>query len=101
MMRIAFLGTPDFAVPALAELAAAGHEIAAVYAQPPAPRGRGQAVKPSPVWATEPAALVSVCDDAPKSMLAFASRMDRQPDCSWAPAGASTPGSCRSPRSWR
>ena len=50
-MRIAFLGTPDFAVPALAELAAAGHEIAAVYAQPPAPRGRGQAVRPSPVQA--------------------------------------------------
>ncbi len=50
-MRIAFLGTPDFAVPALAELAAAGHEIAAVYAQPAAPRGRGQAVRPSPVQA--------------------------------------------------
>ena len=50
-MRIAFLGTPDFAVPALAELAAAGHEITAVYAQPPAPRGRGQAVRPSPVQA--------------------------------------------------
>ena len=50
-MRIAFLGTPDFAVPALAELAAAGHEIAAVYAQPPAPRGRGQAVRPSPIQA--------------------------------------------------
>ena len=50
-MRIAFLGTPDFSVPALAELAAAGHEIAAVYAQPPAPRGRGQEVKPSPVQA--------------------------------------------------
>jgi methionyl-tRNA formyltransferase len=50
-MRIAFLGTPDFAVPALAELAAAGHEIVAVYAQPPAPRGRGQAVKSSPVQA--------------------------------------------------
>jgi methionyl-tRNA formyltransferase len=48
-MRIAFLGTPQFAVPALAELAAAGFEIAAVYAQPPAPRGRGQALKPSPV----------------------------------------------------
>ena len=44
-MRIAFLGTPEFAVPALAELAAAGHEIAAVYAQPAAPRGRGQTVK--------------------------------------------------------
>ena len=50
-MRIAFLGTPDFAVPALRELAAAGHEIAAVYAQPPRPRGRGQALKPSPVEA--------------------------------------------------
>jgi methionyl-tRNA formyltransferase len=50
-MRIAFLGTPQFAVPALAELAAAGHDICAVYAQPAAPRGRGQAVKPSPVEA--------------------------------------------------
>jgi methionyl-tRNA formyltransferase len=50
-MRIAFLGTPDFAVPALAELAAAGHEIAVVYAQPPSARGRGQAVRPSPVQA--------------------------------------------------
>jgi len=50
-MRIAFLGTPDFAVPALAELVAAGHEVAAVYAQPPRPRGRGQAVRPSPVQA--------------------------------------------------
>jgi methionyl-tRNA formyltransferase len=50
-MRIAFLGTPEFAVPALAELVAAGHEVAAVYAQPPAPRGRGQALRPSPVQA--------------------------------------------------
>jgi methionyl-tRNA formyltransferase len=50
-MRIAFLGTPDFAVQALAELVAAGHEIAAVYTQPPKPRGRGQEVKPSPVQA--------------------------------------------------
>ncbi len=50
-MRIAFLGTPQFAVPALAELVAAGFEVAAVYAQPPAPRGRGQALRPSPVQA--------------------------------------------------
>jgi methionyl-tRNA formyltransferase len=50
-MRIAFLGTPEFAVPSLAALIAAGHEIAAVYSQPPAPRGRGQALKPSPVQA--------------------------------------------------
>ena len=50
-MRIAFLGTPDFAVPSLAALVQAGHEIAAVYSQPPAPRGRGQALRPSPVQA--------------------------------------------------
>jgi len=50
-MRIAFLGTPDFAVPSLAELVAAGHEVTAVYSQPPAPRGRGQVLTPSPVHA--------------------------------------------------
>ncbi len=50
-MRIAFMGTPDFAVGALEELVAAGHEIAAVYSQPPRPRGRGQALQPSPVHA--------------------------------------------------
>ena len=50
-MRIAFLGTPDFAVPSLAAVAQAGHEIAMVYSQPPAPRGRGQALRPSPVHA--------------------------------------------------
>jgi len=50
-MRIAFLGTPEFSVACLAELVAAGHEIACVYSQPPAPRGRGQDLKPSPVQA--------------------------------------------------
>ncbi len=50
-MRLAFLGTPDFAVRALAEVLAAGHEVAAVYTQPPRPRGRGQALQPSPVQA--------------------------------------------------
>jgi methionyl-tRNA formyltransferase len=50
-MRIAFLGTPDFAVSALAALVEAGHEVACVYSQPPAPRGRGQTLKPSPVHA--------------------------------------------------
>jgi len=48
-MRLAFMGTPDFAVPALQALAAAGHEIAAVYCQPPRPAGRGKAPRPSPV----------------------------------------------------
>lgn len=50
-MRIAFLGTPDFALAALRRLVAAGHDIACVYSQPPAPRGRGQALKASPVHA--------------------------------------------------
>ncbi len=50
-MRIAFMGTPEFAVPSLAELIAAGHEIVAVYSQPPRPRGRGQKLTPSPVHA--------------------------------------------------
>ena len=50
-MRLAFLGTPDFAVPTLAGLIAAGHEIACVYAQPAAARGRGQKLRPSPVEA--------------------------------------------------
>ena len=50
-MRLAFLGTPDFAVPSLKALIEAGHEIACVYSQPPKPRGRGQALQPSPVQA--------------------------------------------------
>src|SRR6478609_2929344 len=50
-MRLAFLGTPDFAVAALSALVEAGHELAAVYSQPPAPRGRGHELKPSPVHA--------------------------------------------------
>jgi methionyl-tRNA formyltransferase len=48
-LRLAFMGTPDFAVPALAELIAQGHEIAAVYSQPPRPKGRGMALEPGPV----------------------------------------------------
>jgi methionyl-tRNA formyltransferase len=42
-LRIAFMGTPDFAARSLAEIAAAGHEIVRVYTQPPRRRGRGQA----------------------------------------------------------
>jgi methionyl-tRNA formyltransferase len=48
-MRIAFMGSPDFAVPALQALHAAGHVIAAVYCQPPRPAGRGQRETPCPV----------------------------------------------------
>lgn len=48
-MRIAFMGTPDFSVPAFDALLAAGHEIACVYTQPPRPAGRGQKERKSPV----------------------------------------------------
>jgi methionyl-tRNA formyltransferase len=48
-MRLAFMGTPEFAVPTLDALIAAGHEIAAVYSQPPRRAGRGKAMRPSPV----------------------------------------------------
>jgi methionyl-tRNA formyltransferase len=59
-MRLAFLGTPDFAVPSLAALIEAGHEIACVYSQPPKPRGRGQALRPSPVQAFAEARGIAV-----------------------------------------
>jgi methionyl-tRNA formyltransferase len=48
-MRVIFMGSPAFAVPALDALIADGHEIAAVYAQPPRPAGRGQRERRSPV----------------------------------------------------
>ncbi len=48
-MRIVFMGTPAFAVPALDALVAAGHQVAAVYSQPPRPAGRGKAPRPGPV----------------------------------------------------
>ena len=48
-LRLAFMGSPDFAVPALRALHDAGHAIAAVYCQPPRPAGRGQRETPCPV----------------------------------------------------
>ena len=48
-LRLAFMGTPDFGAPTLAELIGQGHQIAAVYTQPPRPKGRGLAAEPSPV----------------------------------------------------
>lgn len=50
-MRIVFMGTPEFSVPVLEALVAAGHEIAAVYCQPPRPAGRGKKDRPTPVHA--------------------------------------------------
>ncbi len=48
-MRIIFMGTPDFAVPTLRAILEAGHDVAAVYTQPPRAAGRGMALRKSPV----------------------------------------------------
>ncbi len=59
-MRLAFMGSPDFAVPALRALHAGGHEIAAVYCQRPKPAGRGYALRPCPVQVVAEALGLSV-----------------------------------------
>src|SRR5882724_12649756 len=48
-LRLIFMGTPDFAVPTLLELAGHGHEIVAVYTRAAKPAGRGMKVQPTPV----------------------------------------------------
>jgi methionyl-tRNA formyltransferase len=48
-LRLVFMGTPDFAVPMLAEIVGRGHEVVAVYAREPQPAGRGLELRPSPV----------------------------------------------------
>src|SRR6058998_3763405 len=48
-LRLIFMGTPDFAVPTLLELAAHGHEVVAVYTRAPKPAGRGMKLQPTPV----------------------------------------------------
>ncbi len=65
-MRIIFMGTPEFAVPALEALHAAGHEIACVYTQPPRPAGRGKKLRASPVQAKAEALGLDV--RSPKSL---------------------------------
>jgi methionyl-tRNA formyltransferase len=58
-LRLAFMGTPDFAVPSLQALIGAGHDVTAVYCQPSRPAGRGHRPLPSPVQqAAEAAGIV-------------------------------------------
>lgn len=66
MLRIVFMGTPEFSVPTLAEIIGAGHEVAAVYSQPARPAGRGLEVTRSPVHAFAEAAGIPVL--TPKSL---------------------------------
>jgi methionyl-tRNA formyltransferase len=75
-LRIAFMGTPEFAVPALRALVSAGHAVAAVYCQPPRPAGRGQKERPSAVQAASDALGLPVRTPAslrkPEEQAAFA-----------------------------
>lgn len=65
-MRLIFMGTPEFSVPALDALVAAGHEIVAVYTQPPRPAGRGKKDRPTPIHARAEALGLPV--HTPKSL---------------------------------
>lgn len=73
-MRITFMGTPDFAVPALAALYEAGHEIACVYTQPPRPAGRGKKLRASPVQ--EKAEALGLMVRSPKSLKSDEAKAD-------------------------
>lgn len=59
-LRIVFMGTPDFSVPALKALTASDHKVVCVYSQPPRPKGRGQIVQESPVHEAAKAAGIEV-----------------------------------------
>ncbi len=48
-MRIAFMGTPEFAVPSLRALVESGYDVVGVFTQPDKPKGRGNKLTPSPV----------------------------------------------------
>lgn len=60
MLRVVFMGTPQFAVPTLAEILGAGHDVVAAYSQPPRPAGRGMELTRSPVHAFAEASGVPV-----------------------------------------
>lgn len=65
-MRVVFMGTPDFAVPALQALIDGGHDVIAVYSQPPRPKGRGMQIQKSPVHALADTYAIDV--HTPKSL---------------------------------
>ena len=70
-LRIAFFGTPGFAVPSLERLIASSHQVAGVVTQPDRPRGRGQVVSPSPIKALATSAGLAVLQPAKLSRDAF------------------------------
>ncbi len=66
MVRVIFMGTPDFAVPTLMEIVGQGHDVVAVYSQPPRPAGRGMDERKSPVH--EKASLLGLPVFTPTSL---------------------------------
>ncbi|MEM1288085.1 MAG: methionyl-tRNA formyltransferase [Pseudomonadota bacterium] len=66
MLKLIFMGTPDFAVPTLMELIGQGHEVVACYSRAPAPSGRGMELRPSPVHARAEALGIPVLN--PRSL---------------------------------
>lgn len=76
-LKLVFMGTPDFSVPALEAIVAAGHDVVAVYSQPPRPAGRGMAERPTPVHAKAAALGIPVRTPqslkSPEEQAAFAS----------------------------
>lgn len=65
-MRIIFMGSPDFAVPSLEGLVASGHDVVAVYCQPPRPAGRGKGERKTAVH--ERAEALGITAYMPKSL---------------------------------
>jgi len=65
-LNLVFMGTPDFSVPALDAIVAAGHRVLCVYSQPPRPAGRGMNERPSPVHAR--AAALGIPVRTPRSL---------------------------------
>jgi methionyl-tRNA formyltransferase len=65
-LRLVFMGTPDFAVPTLAEIVGQGHDVAAVYTRAPKPAGRGMAEKRTPVH--ELAARFKIAVETPRTL---------------------------------
>lgn len=64
MLRVVFMGTPEFSVPTLSEIIGAGHDVVAVYSQPPRPAGRGMELRKSPVHQFAEAAGIPVLTPA-------------------------------------
>ncbi len=81
-MRVVFAGTPEVAVPSLAAIAAAGHEVAAVLTRPPAPRGRSSRLVASPVqqWA-EAHGITVLAPARARTPENVAALRDLAPDC--------------------